>query len=149
MPYLLTRRHFFICNKYNVKILSILSRVTLVQQPYETFLKYNIETKKYTDTLDEKKDNILIQLDSIIKLNLEDYSNHIVYLNECNSLTDYLINSVTLDKKQLLVYKKLMQIIKQRKRLIITDADISNLVFKLIEIKEILIYQYLFYFQLI
>ena len=112
----------------NLRIISIVSRVSLGEQQVKTFSEANITLRSYKNHFDSH-DNIFIQLDSILKLQYDDFSNCAVYLDEIDSLIQYLLDSTTLETKRLNIYAMLCKIIKTCKIVIGTDADISNLTF--------------------
>src|SRR5690349_2122301 len=74
--------------------------------------------------------HIAIQLDSICnKLNkVTDWSKHIVFLDEINTIINYMLDSNTLESKRLDIIAKLIEIIQGCKYLLCFDADISDLV---------------------
>ena len=115
------------------KILSIVSRRSLVEQHIKSFYDIGMCLTSYEDKkINWKKDNICIQIDSISKFvdEINETSDYIVYLDEINSLIGYMINSSTLDNKRLTVYMQLKKILSSAFRVICCDADISDLVFK-------------------
>ena len=113
------------------KVLSIVSRVSLASQHKKNFeslgmVSYqDIEQHEYDDC-----QNLVIQLDSIIHLDLEKVGNTILFLDEINSLIDYLLNSDTLANRRLLVYNALCIIIGRASYVIGVDADLSDIVIK-------------------
>ena len=112
-----------------VRIISIVSRISLGEQQVKTFKDANIVLKDYRNTFDSE-DNVFIQLDSILKLQYDSFENCVIYLDEVNSLIQYLIDSTTLNTKRINIFAMLSKIIKQSKIVIGTDADISTLTFK-------------------
>ena len=95
------------------KVLSIVSRVSLASQHKKNFeslgmVSYqDIEQHEYDDC-----QNLVIQLDSIIHLDLEKVGNTtILFLDEINSLIDYRLNSDTLANRRLQVYNAVCIII--------------------------------------
>ena len=127
-------------HKYNLKLLSITSRTTLAQEHQRVFGGFykDEELSKYdeyilysehrTECLGlYENDNMIIQLDSIIKIADWDFSNYVVYIDEFNSVFEYLMSSTTLASKRKYVCKVLIKILKECKQFIGTDADISDL----------------------
>jgi hypothetical protein len=117
------------------KFISIVSRVSLGQEQYEIFSSCGISCKfyKYEDRF-SKNDNIIIQLDSIIKIaHFTDYSNHILFMDEINSIIEYLITSSTLTNKRKYIYEFLEKLIKNCALIICTDADICDNTFYLFD----------------
>lgn len=111
-------------------ILSIVSRCSLVQQHIISFAKVGVVMKPYTDEEIYKEKIVCCQIDSIIKINISNVEKMVVYLDEINSTLNYLINSSTLMNRRDKVFKTFSYIIKNCKRVIASDADISDLVFK-------------------
>ena len=68
----------------NIRIISIVSRKTLADQQVKTFRDKGIVLKDYRQSFDTT-DNVVIQLDSILKLQYDDFSNCVIYLDEVNS----------------------------------------------------------------
>ena len=116
------------------KVLSIVSRVSLAQQHHKNFNDNGIKIKNYMN-LDEKHlndcDKLVIQLDSIVKLNWKKWRNCILYIDEINSLIDYMLNSTTLRSKRMQIWNTLNFMIKTCGFLIGVDADISDNVMSL------------------
>jgi flavodoxin len=121
---------------HGYKVLSIVSRVSLAQQHQKNFdnmVSYqDIKTNEYSDCKD-----LVIQLDSIIHLDPKKLRNTIVYLDEINSMFDYLLNSSTLKNRRLQVYNMLCVIIKCASYVIGVDADLSDIVMKFFKFFEI------------
>lgn len=118
------------------KILSIVSRVSLAQQHHKNFNDNGIKLKSYA-TMDERHlndcDNLVIQLDSITKIDWKKWQNCIIYVDEINSLVDYLLNSSTLRNKRMMVWQIFNMLIKNSGWLIGVDADISDNVLSLFD----------------
>ena len=127
-------------HKYNLKLLSITSRTTLAQEHQRVFggfykdpeqAKYD-EYILYSEHRDEwlglyEDDNMIIQLDSIVKIADWNFNDYVVYIDEFNSVFEYLMSSTTLASKRKYVCKILIKILKECKQFIGTDADISDL----------------------
>jgi hypothetical protein len=112
----------------NLKFISIVSRISLGEAQYNTFSEENIKCKFYKYDSDfNNKDSIIIQLDSIRKLHSIDYKDYIIFLDEFNSIIEYLISSDTLQNIRVLIFQQLLKIIKSCKKVICVDADISDL----------------------
>ena len=86
----------------------------------------------------EECDSIVCQIDSIMKLSrglyFGWYSDYVVYLDEFNSLVEYLITSPTLENKRIEVFYALKELLIHAKQVIMTDADISDTSLKLLKI---------------
>ena len=74
-------------------------------------------------------DNMIIQLDSIEKIADYDFSNYIVFIDELNSVYEYLMSSSTLASRRRTVWKVLRNILMTCKQFIGVDADISDQLF--------------------
>ena len=108
-----------------VNIISLISRVSLI-----------VEHKKMKSTMISYKENILsknliCQLDSIIKVSIDKFKDGILIIDEATSLFNYL-RSDTLKGKRLEVMMKLIKLIKQAKKVICLDANITDIVVELI-----------------
>jgi hypothetical protein len=118
------------------KVLSIVSRVSLAQQHHKNFNDNGIKIKNYM-TLDEQHinscDKLVIQLDSLTKVDWRKWRNSIIYLDEVNSLLDYLLNSSTLRNKRMQIWQTFNMLIKNCGWLIGVDADISDNVMTLFD----------------
>jgi len=112
----------------NLKFISIVSRVSLGEDHYNNFSEDSINCKFYVyDTDFNNSDSIIIQLDSIRKLHSINFSDYVIFLDEFNSIIEYLISSDTLQNVRILIFQKLLQIMKTCKKIICVDADISDL----------------------
>lgn len=122
----------------NQKFISICSRVSLVNEQYKVFNEHGVDCVNYKFRLEENnlfkkfdnQDNIVITVDSIIYLSNIDFSKYIIYLDEYNSLLEYLITSPTLQNTRAVVFYRLKQILKNAKQIIATDADINDISYK-------------------
>jgi len=112
----------------DLKFISIVSRISLGEAQYNTFSEENIKCKFYKYDNDfNNQDNIIIQLDSLRKLYSIDYINYIIFLDEFNSIIEYLISSDTLQNIRVVIFQQLLKIISNCKKVICVDADISDL----------------------
>ena len=115
--------------EYDYNVLSIVSRISLAEQHKTNFKKIgivsyqDIESREYGNCK-----NLVIQVDSITLLTPDKLKNTIVYLDEINSLLDYVLNSSTLANKRLDVYNRLCIIVKSASYVIGVDADLSDIV---------------------
>ena len=118
---------------YNYRILSIVSRVSLSQQHKKNFAENGIDITSYQDIeRDQYSDckNLVIQVDSIIHIDPKKLKNTILFLDEINSLLDYVLNSSTLCNKRLQVYNMLCVIMGCSSYIVGVDADLSDIVIK-------------------
>lgn len=130
-------------HKYDHKLLSITSRTTLAQEhqrvfggwyektntpelaEYDNYVLYSEHRNEWLGLFEG--DNLIIQIDSIEKIAGYDFSEYVVYIDELNSVFEYLMSSSTLASRRKSVYKIINRIIKECKQFIGTDADISDL----------------------
>tara|TARA_R110000737_G_scaffold224042_2_gene238955 strand:- start:4527 stop:7604 length:3078 start_codon:yes stop_codon:yes gene_type:complete len=120
--------------KKKYQFLSIVSRISLAQEQHRVFNDSNVKCSLYLNMTRNSfkygKDSLVIQIDSIMKIiygiTKGLFKNYILYLDEFNSLIEHLITSPTLDNKRLNVYDILIDLIKQVKFVIGSDADISQ-----------------------
>lgn len=125
----------------NQKFISIVSRISLGLAQYNTFAEDEINTKFYNyENKFHKNDNIIIQLDSIkrlIEIDNINFNEYIIFLDEFNSIIDYLIQSSTLNKNRVLIYQFLTRILKECKQIICVDADITDICLDYLNYNEI------------
>jgi hypothetical protein len=115
------------------KVLSITPRVSLAYQQIKNFKDNNITMQIYKD-LDKKSlnsvDNLIIQVDSICKLDIGHWYNTIIYLDEISALISYVLTSSTLDGKRVIIFNQLLSLLKQASYILCTDADVNDMVIK-------------------
>ena len=119
------------------KFLSLVNLIKLSEQQIKTFEDEGVKIISYqTATKTELlNDNIICCINSLYnKLNdIEDIENYIIYIDEISSFIDTLLFSDSLNTQLKQIYIKLMYIIKNCKKLIMSDAHINANVFMLIE----------------
>lgn len=127
------------CTKENLKetgdeFVSICNRVTLCFEQYKIFNLYGIDCQfyKYEKVLN-KDANVVIQLDSILRTSLFDYSKKVLFLDEFNSTVNYLISSPTIANNRVEIFRFFVDAIKECKRVVCVDADISEICIKLLK----------------
>lgn len=127
---------FIKCNK-TLNFISIVSRKSLGQEQYKQISCNGIDCKFYANETEKninQGDNIIVQLDSIYKLSqIKDLGNYIIFLDEVNSIVEYLISSDTLKKNRTSIFNNLIYVINECGNFIGTDADISDIVFKFLD----------------
>ena len=124
-----------VMKKIKKQIMSIVSRMCLATEHVNTFKKNKIIIQSYKEVGVDYSKSIAIQIDSILKYeNKQDFSDSIVFLDEANSLFDYILNSTTLANKRIRVITILNRILLTAHKIIAADADISDLVLKYFDI---------------
>ena len=121
-----------------LNFISLVSRVSLGQEQYKVFSEYGIPCKFYkNEDYFRSGDNVIIQIDSIIRLkkiiDSKSISNYEVFLDEFNSLIEYVISSDTLGQRRIPVLKLLIDLLHKCKLIIGVDADISDICFKFLD----------------
>lgn len=119
------------------KILSIVSRISLGQQHMKNFNDdHNMNFKFYqnvnTDNIDDVK-RLIIQVDSLIKIDVDQWKGCILYLDEIHSLLSYIVYSDTLRTKRYEIFETFKKIISNASYIIGCDADMSDAVLKLFQ----------------
>ena len=120
------------------KFISLVSRVSLGEEQYTIFNEHGLECVFYEYINEYEGENIVIQIDSIGMLSQGLYkygafSEYYVYIDEFNSLVEYLCRSPTLNKYRIRVFDMLIDLISECKGVIGTDADISDISLKLLQ----------------
>lgn len=129
----------YLKNNSHLKFLSLVNLIKLSDQQIKTFKDNNLYVISYQEATNKeiKNKNIICCLNSIItKLNIisdEDIKNYIVYIDEITAFIDSLLFNDALNKELKQIYLKLMKIIKECNKLIVSDAIINNNVFNLLE----------------
>ena len=123
-----------LCNGY--KILSITSRISLAKQHVVSFAKENIKMKSYLNPniILDSCNNLIISIDSLQKINYLKWKNAIIYLDEVNSMLNYLQTTSTIksyDKAK--IFQQLRILINNASCVIGTDADMSDMVIRFFE----------------
>ncbi len=114
------------------KFISIVSRISLGLEQYETFNEAGIDCGYYENDQYDPDENYIIQIDSLMKLNywneIGACDNGILFLDEFNSIIKHLITSETLAKNgvRIPIMDLLINLIRDAKYVIMTDADISD-----------------------
>ena len=123
-----------------LKFISIVARISLATQLKENFKDINL--KSYLDTPKEEllKNNIVICINSLMLLNnLSKYemNNYILYIDEINSFLESITHNETLKGKIKIIHRILINLVKNCKILIVSDALISDNVFNFLNIRDI------------
>ena len=115
----------------NQKFISIVSRISLADEQYNIFSDHGIVCKNYRISEDLKNgDSVIITIDSIRKLYGFDFKDYVIFLDEYNSILEYLIMADTLAKNRSIIYKRFINIIGKCKQVIGCDADINDISIK-------------------
>jgi hypothetical protein len=120
--------------KKNNKFISIVSRVSLGLEQYETFNEEGIWCEWYENSGYEPDNRIgyVIQVDSLMKLkywcDVGATSGCVLFMDEFNSIVKHLFTSETLVKNgiRIPIMDLLVDLIREAKYVFMTDADISD-----------------------
>jgi hypothetical protein len=111
------------------KILSITVRVSLAYQQKKNFKDNKIDMDIYKELKDyNQTDKLIIQIDSIPKLDLMIWKNTIIYMDEISALFSYILTSTTLKDKRVDVLNHLIMLLSNASYILCTDADINDVV---------------------
>ena len=119
-------------NKQKLRFLSIVSRVSLGLEQYETFNEEGIDSIWYENDRFDPGDNYVIQVDSLLKLkywnDVGGTDGYVLFLDEFNSIIKHLFTSETLSKNgvRIPIMELLTDLIQNAKYVFMTDADISD-----------------------
>jgi len=128
------------------KFISVVSRVSLGKEQVRVFKEAGIKCYFHDEISEEIKnghgfwgmyegENIVITIDSLMKLqNWDSFMGYNLYLDEYNSLIEYLICVKLLNKNRLNIYHFLINMMRQAERVICTDADINEISIRYMEI---------------
>jgi hypothetical protein len=115
------------------KVISIINRKSLLTAQIKEFNNKKVQLNNYEDKhaydLDE---NGIICVNSIMKYarkSDDHFKQFVVYIDECNSFLETLTHSQILRKDIKVVYETLIRIIKNCKKLIVSDHTITEAVF--------------------
>jgi hypothetical protein len=118
--------------KFGYQMLSISVRISLGYQQVSNFEKNKLivaNYKKISDNIElNKQNNLVIQIDSLIRLNPNSWRNTIIYLDEVSCLFSYILTSTTLDTKRMSVFNTLYDLLSKASKILVTDADVNDMV---------------------
>lgn len=123
-------------------LLSIVNLISLALEQIDTFYNQSKITMMNYQKINFSKfenDNLVICINSLYKiLNLDDkyFNNVVLYIDEINNLHETLTHNNTLDKQLNIIYTCLIKLIKNCKKIILTDAKISKNVFNLLSSRK-------------
>ena len=116
-------------------VLSIVNLISLALEQLSTFSKEGFSTIRNYQKVDFKhfynvnnKDLVICinSLEKIYKLDDEYFSNTILYIDEVNNLIETLTHNKTLDSCLNIIYACLIKLIKNAKKIILSDATINQ-----------------------
>ena len=112
------------------KVLSLTVRISLAYQQKKNFKDNKINIPIYKDVLNELNEvnKLIIQIDSIGKLDTNYWRNTIIYLDEVSALFSYILTSTTLKDKRVNIINMLVKLMKQASYVLCTDADVNDMV---------------------
>lgn len=111
----------------NLKFISLVSRVSLGEAQYTSFSTHGIECKFFKLDRYEEDCNYICTIDSVLKFAEQiKISEYVIFLDEYNSLIEYLCTSETLKNLRAIIYPILCGLMQNCKQFICTDADISD-----------------------
>ena len=139
-----TAKHLkrYITENKETKILCIVTRKSLTNQHIQSFKDQEIILMNYqrdenqNKELEINKDNIDICINSLLmlqKIPVEELKNYVVYIDEIASFNECLTHNNTLDKNINLIYNLLVKIIRNSKKVIVSDAHINDGIFELLK----------------
>jgi len=109
--------------------ISVVSRVSLGEEQSKKVFneKFNLNSIFYKDVkgfFDEG--NIVIQIESLIRLMNVNLSDYVLFLDEYSSILEHLLKSSTLDNRRCVIFQMFRRIIRECKLVICVDADING-----------------------
>jgi hypothetical protein len=118
------------------KILSIIDKISLGAQHLESFKKEQIHLRSYHDGFKKNEHyyvciNSLLQLENLSNSDIEQY---IVFIDEINSFLQFTHNHHISNLKR--IYNLLLRIIKNAKKVIVSDNMICDNVFELLDVRQ-------------
>ena len=133
---------YYLNNENNTSVLSIVTRRSMSACHLSTFTNEKYKSKfKFYSYLDESIESLDYFISSLENLIRVDDKYDIIILDEINSLVNYFYSS-TLNNKRLLCIRKLLILINKAKLVIGLDANITDMVFVLLNQLNKKIYYY-------
>ena len=105
------------------KFLTLTTRTTLTDQHEKSFQNINLQNYQKCDVDDCR--HLSICLNSLHKLKMKDIENYVVYIDEIASFLEFTHND-TLDNNIQTIYTSLIDIVKNAKKVIVSDALITD-----------------------
>lgn len=116
----------------NYRLLSLSVRVSLAYQQVSNFEKNKLAVANYKKIASNielnKQKNLVMQIDSLIRLNINSWNNIVIYLDEVSCLFSYILTSTTLNTKRMRVFNTLCELLVKASKILVTDADINDMV---------------------
>jgi len=124
----------------DVKILSLVNYISLADQQIESFKNKGITLKSYKDTKRiVLNDHYVCCINSLNKLKVEEeeLSNVVLYIDEVTSFIKCIVSNETIDRNLNKIYMQLIELIKKCKKVIVSDANITDNTFNLLKYRDI------------
>jgi len=113
--------------KTNKKFISLVSRQLLGKEQQENLKKLGIDSKFYLEDDFDYGDNIIICADSLLSIKGFDFSEYVIFIDEFNSVIEYLSTSTTFIKEHRTIISDIIyDMIERSELLFAVDADISK-----------------------
>lgn len=118
------------------KFLSIVNKISLAEQHVKTF--NDIKLVSYQDKNKRVyKDNLVVCINSLLILNeIDSFKNYIVYIDEITDFLKSLTNSNTMTYTIREIFTLLLKIVRECKKLIVSDNEINQAGIDFINFKE-------------
>jgi len=125
-------KHYIKNQKTN--FISIVSRISLSQEQYKIFSDQGIDCCLYQlEPGLYQGQSVIIQLDSLKRIQKFDFSDYVVFMDEFNSIIEYLVTSPTLYNKRVPIFRLFLKILRTAKQIICVDADINDMCFTMLD----------------
>ena len=117
-------------DKSQEDFISVVSRVSLGEEQSKKIFneRFNLNSIFYKDESGffETGNNIVIQLESLIRIMNMDHSDYVLFLDEYSSIIEHILTSSTLDRNRTIIFKMFIRLLKSCKLIIAVDADINS-----------------------
>lgn len=113
--------------KYSEQFISICCRVSLCEEQYRDMSESYIHCQFYKNEnkIDENI-SVLIEIDSIMRIQHFDFKNNVIFMDEFNSILEYLITASTIKNNRIRIFNIFNKMLLEAKKIICSDADISD-----------------------
>lgn len=128
----------YLKNNSNKKFISIVSDIYLANFQKEIFLKNGFNVKLCSDSnVNLFQDNIIIHINDLSRVSHSKcWGDHIVYLDEANSLFNYLDRDIYSASERFYVFHTLNCIISSAYKVIVTDTNINDTIIEYINTRK-------------